>query len=1195
METEEIKIKVGQGTIEEDQWSEESQSSDEEESSREEISQSNVDHTNGTVFVGGQEGFRRIFSNLHPEGKSVNTLARFPKNAIHTTKYKWYNFIFKNIYEQFHRLANFFFLVTALLTLVPNLTNITPVSSISPLLFVLGVTAIKEIYEDLKRARSDSEINGRKALVFKEGEFKQVHWRDIRVGDFVKVPKDEEFPADLALMSSSLSSGVSYIQTANLDGETNLKVRQCLEGTTRFKNPDKISKWRGVLECEQPNKDLYNFDGRIYIKRYEDSTPLSLSNNQILLRGCILKNTEWVIGVAVFTGNDTKVRQNARDPPYKRSSLEKSMNSGLLYLFAFMFLLCLVCAICGVSLASLNDWYLLLPERSAANVTADFFFLLGSYVILYSYMIPISLYVSIEVVKVAQTILIDQDLHMYHEESDTPAKAKTSNLNEELGQIDFVFSDKTGTLTSNIMELMQVSVNGTVYDTTVQSPEETEFATKEKLLQDIQKSETLREFWTLLAVCHTVLPEKDSSVPGGIAYQASSPDEFALVKRAADLDFIFKNRTFNTVQVEHDGKILKYRILNMVDFTSNRKRMSVIVKTPTGKVRLYIKGADNMIFPRLIKTPETEEAAKHLELFASEGLRTLCCAYVDLDATEYEAWNAEYEEANSSVVDRKQRLEEVAEKIERNLTLLGLTAIEDKLQDEVPQTIQALRKANLKIWVLTGDKQETAINIGLSCRLLTDTNLVQFNLANKQINPNTLKDEIMHALGKIESTKKDTLVHEVTDNSLVIDGELLSHILDNPQVEEKFMELALKCKSVVCCRVSPSQKSAVVRCVKEHVAGARTLAIGDGANDVSMIQEAHVGVGIFGKEGMQAAMNSDYAIAQFRFLKSLLLVHGRWSYKRIAKLILYSFYKNMVLSMCLFLFNIYSLFSAQNFFDSWSMTLFNLVFTSVPVMVVAVIDQDVKQRNALKYPQLYRSGQLNEDFTMRELLFWNIIALFEALVIFFGTLLYFGDGVISAREGTFDFASLSHVAFTVVIITVNIKMAISTNYWTWLNTGAILFSVISWFLYSIIYSSDCSFSEDDCYVAQHVWSGPTYWFLIIILTAVCILPEIATIYVRRTYFYRPNHIVQEIQMKIRKEHSKERKMKKRFGPQNILKVTTSSNVDGEEQRPNYGAHTGYAFAESEDAASSLQAALKKKYLRKLTSPRKPKAKSPPPQ
>lgn len=350
-----------------------------------------------------------------------------------------------------------------------------------------------------------------------------------------------------------------------------------------------------------------------------------------------------------------------------------------------------------------------------------------TFIILYNNLIPISLPVTLEVVKFFQAIFINWDLDMYYEENDTPANARTSNLNEELGAIRYIFSDKTGTLTRNEMEFRKCSIAGVQYGNNNENEEHFDDPEIQTALgrNDIN----VEDFFMLLAICHTAVPEKVED--GGIEYQASSPDEKALVLAAKKEGFQFKTRTPEYVEVEVATKseIVRYEVLHVLEFTSTRKRMSVIVKTPEGKLKLMVKGADNVIFERLSKTSQyKEETVNHLEDFAKEGLRTLVCASVDIEPTFYEEWKELITKATLDVNNRDDLLAEAAEKIERNLLLLGATAIEDKLQIGVPDAIADLSRADIKIWVLTGDKQETAINIGYSCKLLTtDMPLITIN------------------------------------------------------------------------------------------------------------------------------------------------------------------------------------------------------------------------------------------------------------------------------------------------------------------------------------------------------------------------------------------------------------------------------------------------------------------------------------
>jgi phospholipid-transporting ATPase len=515
------------------------------------------------------------------------------------------------------------------------------------------------------------------------------------------------------------------------------------------------------------------------------------------------------------------------------------------------------------------------------------------------------LFVTIELVKYAQGFLINVDLDMYHPETDTPAVCRTSSLVEELGQIEYIFSDKTGTLTCNQMQFRQTSIGGVQYGDEV--PDDRKARTIDgvedgifdfnRLKENFQgpNGRVIREFLTLLATCHTVIPERNDEKPTEIRYQAASPDEGALVEGASQLGFKFTTRRPKSVSVNVEGEgEQEFEVLNICEFNSTRKRMSTILRCPDGKIRIYCKGADTVILERLGKgNPFVEATTLHLEDYATDGLRTLCLAMREIPEDEYRQWSAIYDKAATTINNRAVELDKAAELIERDFFLLGATAIEDRLQDGVPETIHTLQTAGIKVWVLTGDRQETAINIGLSCKLISeDMNLI---IINEETKTGT-RDSITRKLTAIRGQKDQNAEMDVL--ALVIDGKSLTFALEK-DLEKTFLDLAVICKAVICCRVSPLQKALVVKLVKRHLKSL-LLAIGDGANDVSMIQAAHVGVGISGMEGLQAARSADVAIAQFRFLRKLLLVHGQWSYHRLSKLILYSYYKNLALFMTQF-------------------------------------------------------------------------------------------------------------------------------------------------------------------------------------------------------------------------------------------------------------------------------------------------------
>ncbi|KAJ8382527.1 hypothetical protein SKAU_G00033050 [Synaphobranchus kaupii] len=470
----------------------------------------------------------------------------------------------------------------------------------------------------------------------------------------------------------------------------------------------------------------------------------------------------------------------------------------------------------------------------AANFGLNFL----TFIILFNNLIPISLLVTLEVIKFVQAFFINWDTDMHYDVTNTPAMARTSNLNEELGQVKYIFSDKTGTLTCNVMQFKKCTVAGLAYGHTAQAAEEVGFndpSLLENLQSDHPTASTILEFMTMMAVCHTAVPERTEDE---IIYQASSPDEGALVRAARDLGFVFTGRTPNSVIIKCLEREETYELLNVLEFTSSRKRMSVIMRTPSGKIRLYCKGADTVIYDRLADSSKYKEITlHHLEQFATEGLRTLCYAVADISEASYQEWVEVYHSAATALQHRASRLEESYELIEKNLQLLGATAIEDKLQDKVPETIETLMKADIKIWILTGDKQETAINIGYSCKLLTK------NMGLLVINEDSL-DGTRETLSQ-HCSMVEMALHKETDFALIIDGKTLKHALAYG-ARQLFLDLALSCKAVICCRVSPLQKSEVVEMVKKQVR-VITLAIGDGANDVGMIQDRTCGRGHLGQ------------------------------------------------------------------------------------------------------------------------------------------------------------------------------------------------------------------------------------------------------------------------------------------------------------------------------------------------------------
>jgi len=284
-----------------------------------------------------------------------------------------------------------------------------------------------------------------------------------------------------------------------------------------------------------------------------------------------------------------------------------------------------------------------------------------------------------------------------------------------------------------------------------------------------------------------------------------------------------------------------------------------------------------------------------------------------------------------------------------------------------------------------------------------------------------------------------------------------------------------------------------------------------------MIQGAHVGVGISGEEGLQAARASDYAIAQFRFLQRLLLVHGRWSYRRISKLILYSFYKNILLQFTQFWFSFFNGYSGQSLYERWTLAMFNVLFTFVPVMVFGLQDNDIGDTMALKYPELYMSGQQKYHFNIQTFWTWAANAIFQSFIIFALCTLIFEHEVWHKNGQVNDLWSMGTLMYSCIVVIVTLKLALEARNCTRYLAGILGLSLLLWLLWMLIYSlvyliPDLSLGPDMLYVPYNVLDSALYYLAIVLVTAVALYRDFAWKYVFRTYFPQPYHIIQELEV-----------------------------------------------------------------------------------
>uniref|UniRef100_A0A7N6FIC8 Phospholipid-transporting ATPase n=1 Tax=Anabas testudineus TaxID=64144 RepID=A0A7N6FIC8_ANATE len=1011
-----------------------------------------------TVYIGHKEP---------PPGAEAYIPQRYPDNRIVSSKYTFWNFIPKNLFEQFRRIANFYFLVIFLVQLIID-TPTSPVTSGLPLFFVITVTAIKQGYEDWLRHKADCSINECPVDVVQQGKVVRTQSHKLRVGDIVMVREDETFPCDLILLSSSRHDGTCYVTTTSLDGESSHKTYYAVPDTMAFRTEREVDSLHATIECEQPQPDLYK--------------PLGAEN--LLLRGATLKNTQHIYAVAVYTGMETKMALNYQSKSQKRSAVEKSMNAFLIVYLCILISKAVINTVLKYAWQWSPDrdepWYNHRTEierqRHVIRAFTDFL----AFMVLFNYIIPVSMYVTVEMQKFLGSYFITWDEEMFDEELGEGAQVNTSDLNEELGQVEYVFTDKTGTLTENNMEFIECCVDGNVYiPHAICNGQILSAASSIDMIDaspggyrrvSVWEHEDL--FFRALCLCHTVQVKEEETVDGikrGIHqgrptsfYISSSPDEVALVEG-----------------------MKRFELLHVLNFDSVRRRMSVIVKTSSGEYLLFCKGADSSIFPRVV-------SGKLEQVKAREGLRTLCVAYRRLSASEYEQACHHLTEAKLALQDREQRLAQAYDIIERDFVLLGATAVEDRLQEKAADTIESLHKAGMKVWVLTGDKMETAAATCYASKLFRRSTQI-LELTKKRTEEQSLHDVLFEL-------NRTVLRQHCLDFGLIIDGATLSAVLKPNQegaghgnYREIFLEICRNCSAVLCCRMAPLQKAQIVKLIKASKEHPITLAIGDGANDVSMILEAHVGIGIMGKEGRQAARNSDYAIPKFKHLKKMLLVHGHYYYIRIAELVQYFFYKNVCFIFPQFLYQFFCGFSQQPLYDTAYLTLYNISFTSLPILLYSLVEQHVTMETLKREPSLYRDIAKNSLLRWPVFLYWTCLGVFDAVTFFFGAYFLFDNTTFTSNGQMFGNWTFGTLVFTVLVFTVTLKLALDTHHWTWINHfviwGSLLFYVIFSLLWGGIIWPFLNYQRMYYVFMQMLSSGPA-WLSIILLITVSLLPDV---------------------------------------------------------------------------------------------------------
>ncbi|KAL3291756.1 P-type ATPase [Colletotrichum asianum] len=1076
-------------------------------------------------------------------------------NAIKTSKYNVFDFLPRQLLYQFSRLANAYMLAISILQVIPGFSTTGRFTTLIPLLIFLSLIIAKEGYYDWKRHRQDVAENNRDAVVLRDAasgakgslpmgaqyyggsnatglQWMRSTWRDLKVGDVIMLSRDDDVPADIVLLHADGEDGFAYVDTMALDGETSLKAKQRPSTLPDCSTIEGIATCPAHLTTEDPNADLYRFDSKLTV----DDLTRPLTINEVIYRGSTIRNTSCVVGIVINTGEECKIRMNAnKSTKPKRPALESMTNKIVVFLMMYVLLNSAIATVAYVIWKDKQErfaWYL-------ANRSIPFLDIFAGFIIMFNNVIPLSLYGPI-----------------------SPSTTCWSTVEH----------DRTLHLPPRLCAI----------------------------------------FLRWHCVC---LPERNED--GEMDFQASSPDEVALVRGARDLGFVVTQRSSQsvTVQIPHvDGNSSQtiYEILDVIEFSSKRKRMSIVVRCPDGRLWLICKGADSIILPRLRsapsdmtgapssnegcfkgartisarwstqKTPQFEETIAELgdlddrseysqpsannedswirlqpqslranvtrstagqqslfqflenpqlldeaqnirqcfariDEYATEGLRTLIYAGRFLEQTEYHNWKQRYLEAETSLENRQQRIEDVSDLLEQPLDLVDASAVEDKLQKGVPETIEKLRQARIKIWMLTGDKRETAINIAHSTRICgPDTSLFVIDVkeGDLEMQLTSITDAVQYRLGP--SYSDPSRAHA----AVVIDGETLTCIEDPSAVclRNLFISLMTMVDSVICCRASPAQKALLVSTIrkgppseasgifswlKRGLKKPLTLAIGDGANGLVMISAANVGVGISGREGQQAARVADFSISQFRYLSKLMLVHGRWNYYRTTRFILATFWKETFIYFPQALFQEQTGATGTSLYEPGSLT-FVSFFTAVCILVLGTWEQDLKSRTLATIPELFRYGQHGEGLNMAVYLGWVGNALIAGLIVYAGCWAGYTDPEMIDDDGLYAQGLLTFIA---CVTWINIKLLIvELHHKTQIAFWAILGSVAGVWVYALITAVASGPSSGPYSIRGGLLllfgRDPAWWFTLLLVLGGLSIMEMATQALKQSHVLR---------------------------------------------------------------------------------------------
>ncbi|KEG12294.1 phospholipid-translocating ATPase [Trypanosoma grayi] len=960
----------------------------------------------------------------------------FPDNAVNNRRYSVVSFLPLALFHQFRAFFNIFYLFLAMSQLIPDLKVGFLFTYFSPLALVVSLSLIKDAVDDIQRYRRDRIANETKVeRLLSSGETGVVRASSIQVGDLLLLHHGQRIPADCVLLRTSEKSGTCFVRTDQLDGETDWKLRYALKATQTLSD-EAIAQFRANIRCEPLHKDIYKFVGAMDVSGGE---PEAISLENTLWAGCVVASGSLVAAV-LHTGVDTRSAMNSSKPSTKMGFIERELN----FIGVLCFLFLVVISFLLVVLQQFEgEWFVMFLR----------------FLILMSAIIPISMRVNVDVGRMWYSYEIYRDGKM------PGTVARNTNIPEELGRLEYFFTDKTGTLTKNKMEFRVLQVGAdTVLNyhevdrfrriiaaffnetynmgsgSAVESGKQSTVVSQRNLVRDIA---SVGEALLALVLCHNVSPVMED---GHLEYQASSPDEVAFVKFCSSLGISLVHRDVNCMQITTPGgRRVHYDIVKSFPFTSERKCMGIILreKTETGEggYKYLMKGADFKIATVVRPSDWLQESCQE---FAQVGLRTLVLAQRLLTEEQLSAFLARYDEANADLSDtRGESLDSAMRLIERDMRLIGVTGVEDELQDDVTTSLETLGMGGIKVWILTGDKVETATTIGRSTRLIPRHAAVEVMTCRTMEEAQQQLDKLN---GRYATQPNGTFLS--TPWTLILDGGALSLCLMEP-VSKSFVEVSRLAYSVIVARCSPTQKAAVIRTMRKYSAKkVRMAAIGDGGNDVSMILAADVGIGVEGVEGKQASMAADFSITKFSHSVRLIMWHGRNSYRRTCRMSQFIMHRGMVYSVVQAFFSLLFAGTTMSVFNGYLLMGYTTVFTMAPVFAL-VLDEDIKEEDISEFPQLYKELLKSRSMNTRSFLQWAWISVFQGGIMMYLSLHLFNEEMFQIMA--IAYTSLILTELVIVACTAHLRILWSQRrLHLFLFIAAECFSIAAYFLAVVV-------------------------------------------------------------------------------------------------------------------------------------------------